>query len=120
MRDAACPADCPVVELERELQTAACRADEARLRALLAPDFVEIGASGRRWDLESVVTMVLAEAQDPGGSIRMSQVEHRHLAADVVQVLWESERDGRRARRSSLWCRRGSAWQQVFHQGTPT
>lgn len=53
-----------VAELERELQSPACRADEARLRQLLAPDFVEIGASGRRWDLDSVLALLREERSD--------------------------------------------------------
>lgn len=45
---------------ERELQTAAVRADKKRLTELLAPDFEEIGASGRVWDLRSILGMLLA------------------------------------------------------------
>jgi len=51
-----------ILELERELQTPACRADEVGLRELLAPDFVEIGASGRRWDFDSILTMLRNES----------------------------------------------------------
>jgi len=38
-----------VLRLERELQTAECRRDHARVSALRADDFVEVGASGRVW-----------------------------------------------------------------------
>jgi hypothetical protein len=108
-----------VLELERELQTPACRADEARLRELLAPDFVEIGASGRRWDLDSVLTMLREEsAEDDNDVIKLTGLAGRALAPGVVQVFWESERAGRRARRTSIWCERESGWQQVYHQGT--
>lgn len=111
-----------VLELERELQTPACRADEERVRQLLAHDFVEIGASGRRWDLDSTMAMLSEEATatDGDGIIQVIGLEARALAPDVIQVFWESERAGRRARRTSIWCRRGGAWQQVFHQGTLT
>jgi hypothetical protein len=107
-----------VLERERELQTPACRADEARLRDLLAPDFVEIGASGRRWDLDSVLAMLRQESTD-SKVINLIGLTARQLAPGVVQVFWESERAGRRSRRTSLWCERGGGWQQVFHQGTP-
>jgi hypothetical protein len=36
-----------VVALERELQTKACRGNRARVLELLAPDFADVGASGR-------------------------------------------------------------------------
>jgi hypothetical protein len=44
-----------VLQLERELQTAECRRDQARVMALLAEDFEEVGASGRVWDLASAL-----------------------------------------------------------------
>ena len=108
-----------VLDLERELQTPACRADEARLRELLAPDFVEIGASGRRWDLDSTLTMLREEsAADDSDAITLTGLAARALAPGVVQVFWESDRAGRRARRTSIWCEREAGWQQVYHQGT--
>lgn len=108
-----------IAGLERELQTPACRADEARVRELLAADFVEIGASGRRWDLESIVALLRTEAADPdAGVIEMTGLSARALAPGVVQVFWDADRSGRRARRTSIWCERGTGWQQVYHQGT--
>jgi hypothetical protein len=107
-----------VLELERELQTPTCRADPARLRELLAPDFVEIGASGRRWDLDSTLTMLDEETAEGSAVIEMSALQARALAPGVVQVFWGSDRDGRRARRTSIWCAREHGWQQVYHQGT--
>lgn len=108
-----------VLQLEQELQTPECRADEARLRELLAPDFVEIGASGRRWDLESILAMLREERAEDDGVITLTGLAARPLATGVVQVCWESDRGGRRARRTSIWCRRVNGWQQVHHQGTP-
>jgi hypothetical protein len=109
-----------VLELERELQTPACRADEARLRELLAPDFVEIGASGRRWGFDSVLAMLREESADnDDGVTKLTGIAARALVPGVVQVFRESESAGRRARRTSVWCERGSGWQQVYHQGTP-
>ncbi|MDO8152122.1 nuclear transport factor 2 family protein [Isoptericola sp. b408] len=109
-----------VLDLERELQTPACRADETRLRELLAADFVEIGASGRRWDLDSILTMLHDEsAEGDAAVIRLTSLTGRVLAPGVVQVFWESDQAGRRARRTSIWCERAGRWQQVSHQGTP-
>jgi len=108
-----------VLELERELQTPACRADEDQLRELLAPDYVEIGASGRRWDFDSILTMLREEtAEEDHGVIALTGLAARALAPGVVQVFWDSDRNGRRARRTSIWCERGDGWQLVYHQGT--
>jgi hypothetical protein len=75
-----------ILELERELQTPVRRADEARLRELLAPDFVEIGASGRRWDLDSVLAMLRQETTD-SEVINLTGLTARELAPGVVQVF---------------------------------
>jgi hypothetical protein len=108
-----------ILDLERELQTPACRADAARLEKLLAPDFVEVGASGRRWDFSGIMAMLQEESADGStAGIRVSGLSARALAPGVVQVFWDSERAGRRARRTSIWCERGGDWQQVYHQGT--
>jgi hypothetical protein len=108
-----------ILELEMELQTPACRADEARLRQLLAPDFVEIGASGRRWNLDGIVTMLRDESAGDGDeAVLPADVSARTLAQGVVQVFWESNKAGRRARRTSIWCERADGWRQVYHQGT--
>jgi len=108
-----------VLELERELQSPACRADETRLRELLAPDFVEVGGSERVWDLDTIVAML---RQEPAGhaAITLTDLSVRVLAPDVIQVFWTSERGSRTARRTSIWCQRDVGWQQVYHQGTPT
>src|SRR5688500_18359450 len=96
-----------VLELERELQTPACRSDQERLRQLLAPDFVEIGASGRRWEREDILAMLREESADPSArAIEVVALSGRALAPSVVQVFWNSARDGRRARRTSIWCER--------------
>lgn len=108
-----------IIELERELQTPSCRADGERLRDLLAPDFMEIGASGRRWDRPGILTMLREESQEgDNATIELNGLTARVLAPGVIQVFWESERAGRRARRTSIWCERAGRWQQVYHQGT--
>jgi hypothetical protein len=108
-----------VLRLERELQSRACRADRVRVRELLADDFLEVGASGRRWDLTNALALLEEETADEGaGEIEVLDLRGREVAPGVVLVSWDSERAGRRARRTSLWCRRGERWQQVHHQGT--
>ncbi|WP_203337950.1 UPF0158 family protein [Nocardioides limicola] len=106
-----------VMRLERHLQTPACRQDPAGLRALLADDFIEIGASGRTWDPESIIAHVRAEK--PADEIEIAEMTARALAADLVLVQWTSQRAGRRARRTSMWRRDPGGWRLVHHQGTP-
>ena len=42
----------------------------------------------------------------------------RRLAADVVMLTFETDHEGRRARRVSLWRRSGGRWRLLYHQGT--
>lgn len=105
-----------VLELERELQSPQARGDVGRLRGLLAPTFVEIGASGRRWNLADILDLLEEETAAP---ITVHDLHGRRLGDEVIQVFWESEREGSRARRTSLWQRFDDGWQQVYHQGTP-
>ncbi|WP_404373269.1 DUF4440 domain-containing protein [Kytococcus sedentarius] len=108
-----------VLELEQELQRPSVRGDARRLAELFSPDFVEIGASGRRWDRAAILDLLAQESSDPDGApIEMSYLEARTLAPDLIQVFWDSDQAGRRARHTSLWRRGGHGWQQVSHQGT--
>lgn len=109
-----------VLDLERSLQTPAVRADACRLAELLAPDFVEIGASGRRWSRAAVLELLLNEPQgDDVDLIDVHELATRVLDGGVVQVFWVSDRGGRRARRMSLWQHVDGAWRTTYHQGTP-
>ena len=108
-----------VIALELEVQTPQCRSDERRIRELLADDFVEIGASSRRWDLASTLEMLREESTDPDvAKIEVLDLEAREISSGVVQVLWTSSRGGRQARRTSIWCLREQRWRLVYHQGT--
>lgn len=99
------------------------RTSRAEARQLLDPEFVEVGASGRRWSYEEI----LAELPDMPGN---SEVGPRYvpsgmtgvvLAPGVVHLTYETTIEGRRARRSSLWRRLGeeTGWRMYYHQATP-
>lgn len=108
-----------VMDLERELQSPETRADGRRVRDLIAPDFEEIGASGRVWDRDSILSMLDAESADPGSStIEVDDLRGRVIAPGVIRVSWTSAQGDRRARRTSIWCERDGGWRQVHHQGT--
>lgn len=109
-----------ILDLERELQSSAARADEGRLRELLAPDFTEVGASGREWDRESILGMLREQSDDEAAPpIGIHDLRGRAIAPGIIRVSWDSSTGGSRARRTSIWCERDSGWQQVHHQGIP-
>lgn len=111
------------VELERlelSLLDPAVRRDPQKVRALLTPDFLEFGASGRTWSLESVVDLLGTETYT---SPRVEDFACRALSAETVLVTYRAVREdsaGTRAEtlRSSIWTRQSGRWQMCFHQGT--
>jgi hypothetical protein len=106
-----------VLQLERELQTVECRRDRARVIALLAEDFEEVGASGRVWDLASTLELLDGESDDEA-VIEVHNLTGRIVGDGFVIARWDSDRGGRRARRTSLWRRDPDGWRLVHHQGT--
>ncbi|MFW6598011.1 RNase H family protein [Propionibacteriaceae bacterium Y2011] len=104
-----------VVALERELLTDACRADPSAVAALLAPDWYEVGASGRLWSREEL----LAEIGPLRGPVALEVVSTSRPADEQVLLLWRAvPQDGPSTLRTSLWARRGNAYRQIFHQAT--
>ena len=105
-----------VVEREFALLQPDVRRDAERVQALLHPEFVEYGASGRVWDRASITAAIGGTASPIGAA----DVATRALGADAVLVTYRSQEVGREALRSSVWVRDADAgWLLLFHQGTP-
>ena len=114
-----------VIALERALLTREVRSSAMALDELLDPEFTETGASGRRWTRAEILAELPDEAEAgarPGSPGPHRIADHamagRRLAADVVMLTFETDHDGRRARRVSLWRRSGGRWRVLYHQGT--
>ncbi|MEU9089447.1 DUF4440 domain-containing protein [Streptomyces sp. NPDC048428] len=108
------------VEGELRLLDPGVRASPDAVTELLDPEFIEFGASGRRYDRTSILDVTSAvdeSAPDPSIATEMSGVL---LAPGLVHLTYVSEGNGRRVRRSSLWRLSESGWRMYFHQGTPT
>ncbi|MET8647077.1 DUF4440 domain-containing protein [Streptomyces sp. NPDC004675] len=106
---------------ELRLHDPAVRASVVGVR-LFDPEFVEVGASGRRWTYEEMVAALptlYGGADSP--RIEASGMRGVLLAPDLVHLTYESVIAGRRARRSSLWRKGedGTGWRLYYHQGTP-
>jgi hypothetical protein len=104
-----------VVALELALLDPAVRADPGRVAALLHPEFVEVGASGRRWQRDPIVERLAGEAPQP---LRAADVAATRLGLDAVLVTYRVDRAGRASWRSSVWVRVGGEWVMRYHQGT--
>ncbi|WKV71213.1 DUF4440 domain-containing protein [Streptomyces sp. PCS3-D2] len=90
---------------------------------LLDPEFVEVGASGRRWDREAMLAALpdLEGGCAGGPRYEPAGLAGVELAPGLVHLTYETVIDGRRARRSSLWrlSEDGTGWRMYYHQATP-
>lgn len=104
-----------VVHLEQLLLDPAVRSDGGRVEALLHPDFVEHGASGRVWDRDGVVEALPADPAVIGEAVDFVPVR---IAENVVLLTYRIH-GPRETMRSSVWVKDGTAgWRMRFHQGT--
>jgi uncharacterized protein YhfF/N-acetylglutamate synthase-like GNAT family acetyltransferase len=120
------PAPTPDATTLLALELALAHRDEAAIpggyEAVLAPDLLEIGSSGRRWTRAEILEALHAEP--PNDAIAIESFDLSELAADVLLATYDAvatDLDGvaTRRRRSSTWIRGGDRWQLRFHQGTP-
>ncbi len=105
-------------QLEDSILDPAVRADPARIRALLAPEFMEFGASGRVFDRDGIIAVLAAEPTRVARQARGFKV--RLVAPGAALTTWRVQRDdGIETLRSSVWQQQAdSRWLMVFHQGT--
>jgi glyoxylase I family protein len=112
-----------LIQLEQELVAAQKRRDFAAVEALLADDFHEIGSSGRVFSKADAVR-VISEVQIVDCTFDHFQFLPIDDKCAIVMYMATARRtqDGRehlnRAWRSSIWVKRGDAWQILFHQAT--
>lgn len=91
----------------------------AQLEQLLAPDFWEIGASGRRYSRRYVLRTLAARAASPVADEWQTRDFYcRALAAGIYLLTYTLLQGERRTQRATLWQREAAGWKILFHQGT--
>ncbi len=106
-----------LLALEQRLLDPAVRAVPAQVGALLAPEFVEFGASGRVFNRDAILAMLASEPPRIARQGRGFKV--KLLAPGAALTTWRVTRgDGVETLRSSVWQQQGGRWLMVFHQGT--
>ncbi|MFE6709640.1 DUF4440 domain-containing protein [Streptomyces sp. NPDC057695] len=111
--------------MKRELQllSPAARSSRALAEQLLDPEFVEVGASGRRWDRPSMLAALpdMQGVADDGPRYVPTEMTGTLLGPGLVHLTFETVIDGRRARRSSIWRKQDeeAGWRMYYHQATP-
>ncbi|MGY9065256.1 nuclear transport factor 2 family protein [Streptomyces sp. CAS3] len=108
------------IDGEMRLLDPAVRAVPALVLELLDPEFTEFGASGRRWDVDSILTVTSGGSVSAESPVEVSDMSGVLLAPGVVHLTYFADNQGRRAWRSSLWRLTETGWRMYFHQGTLT
>lgn len=92
----------------------------ADFEGMLDAEFWEIGASGRRYSKEYVLTELEKRHHHPHEDIwETSDFHCRKLAADIYLLIYTLIQNKiRKTRRSTLWNRTEVGWKIMFHQGT--
>ncbi|MFF4641013.1 DUF4440 domain-containing protein [Streptomyces olivaceus] len=108
------------IDGEMRLLDPEVRASPARVLELLDPEFIEFGASGRRWDVESILTVTSGGSVSSESPVKVSEMAGVVLTPGVVHLTYFADNQGRRAWRSSLWRLTATGWRMYFHQATLT
>lgn len=91
----------------------------AELARMVAPEFWEIGASGRRYSRAYVLKTLAVRAVAPlADDWETSDFHLRVLAPGLYLLTYTLAQGERLTRRTSLWQRSGRSWRILFHQGT--
>ena len=94
------------------------RTTRADFENMMAPDFWEVGASGRRYSRDSVLEVL--ERRVSEGHVDQSAATDFHCRrlADVYLLTYTLLHGERKTRRATIWQRTETGWIIVFHQGT--
>ncbi len=86
---------------------------------MLAPEFWEVGASGRRYSRSFVLDCLEERYAKPFQDVWEIGDSHCvEIGADNFLVTYTLVQHGRTTRRSTIWRRCPEGWQIVYHQGT--
>ena len=103
------------IDAELAMLTPEVRHNRQQLERLLDADFIEIGASGRRWEREELIAdLTSTSAPD----VHIESMDARRVDDRIVVVTYVTVSPARRVLRSSWWRESNDVWRCFFHQGT--
>jgi hypothetical protein len=113
----------PILEelkrLEPLFHGAAVGATPRWFEELVADEFWEVGASGRRYSREFALGVLKTRGRDPTEDEWVTSGFHvSEVAPDNYLLTYTLQQPGRLTRRMTLWRRAGQRWKAVYHQGT--
>ena len=88
----------------------------AEAAAVIDGGFVEVRASGRRWDRTALLALL---ASPRSATIGIEDFEVSRLAVDAALATYRTIEPDREVLRVSIWVGDGDRWRLRYHQGTP-
>jgi hypothetical protein len=90
------------------------------LEKMTAPEFWEVGASGKCYSREYVLDLLEERYANPvPEQLEASDFQCQLLAPDLYLLTYRLLQDRtRKTRRTTIWRRAPEGWQIVYHQGT--
>lgn len=86
---------------------------------MIAPEFWEVSASGRRFSREFVLSTLEERYKNPIEAVwEIGDFHCLEIAADNYLMTYTLFQGERVTRRATIWRRTPDGWQIVYHQGT--
>jgi hypothetical protein len=106
--------------LEPIFHTPAFGLELADAERRMAPDYWEVGASGRRYSRDFILQSLADTPPIDATTARWRASSHalRALSADTYLLTYSLRQSDRLTRRSTVWQKTSGNWQILFHQGT--
>jgi hypothetical protein len=87
---------------------------------MTAPEYWEVGASGRRYSREFILRTLSQNPPINAASAGWQTYDHglRRLAADTYLLTYTLRQGPRLTRRATIWQNASESWRILYHQGT--
>lgn len=106
--------------LEPIFRTKAFGRTPAERERRVAPDYWEVGASGRRYSRDFILRTL--EEKPPvdaeAAGWRCRDYGLRQMGSNIYLLTYTLDQAGRITRRATLWQKMGENWRIPYHQGT--
>ena len=92
----------------------------ADLERATAPDYWEVGASGRRYSREFILQNLDRKDRVDAAAAGWQSYDHglRRLGPDTYLLTYTLRQGARVSRRATIWEKVGGGWRILYHQGT--
>ena len=94
--------------------------DQAGFERMMSPDYWEVGASGRRYSREFILSTLEENPPVDADAAGWQSWDHecRRLGPETYLLTYTLRQGDRLTRRVTIWLNTLEGWQVLYHQGT--